>query len=151
MVLAAFAISLSACGGGGTSSPAPYKYPWAVSVHVDNATGACATVAFFQKTNGSQWYGPSGPDGGPHVKPGQTGATEFTFFGSAANAQFRVQAGFYKTKKCSGPETIVQADSETISQDATVTATLRGTARNYSITMATGTMTFSFLESTTKS
>jgi hypothetical protein len=136
-LLVVCAISLSACGGGGgASSPAPYVSPWAADVDATNDTAVCAAVGYFEKINGSAWYGPINLDEGPHVKPGQTGTSERTFRSSQPNAQFRVQAGFYKSKSCSGPQTIVQADSQTIegsAGNANLTAVLSGTAGNYAI------------------
>jgi hypothetical protein len=140
-LLAASAISLSACGGGGVATAAPpaaHEFDWAVNVNSVNATANCAYVSYFVKQSDG-WGLPISPDGGHHVKSGQTGPSHFTFFNTQANVQFRIQAGIYKTNRCSGAQTVVQADTQTIGQNAVITATLKGKAGNYSIAMATDT------------
>jgi hypothetical protein len=140
-LLLASVISLSACGSGGVATAAPpaaHEFDWAVNVDSVNATANCAYVSYFVKQSDG-WGLPISPDGGHHVKPGQTGPSHFTFFNTQANVQFRIQAGIYKTKQCSGAQTVVQADTQTIAQSAVITATLTGKAGNYSIAMATST------------
>jgi hypothetical protein len=139
--LAAGAILLSGCGGGTTSSaPVPYVNPWVVEMTANNATAGCTWVAFFLRINGSGWQGPINPDAGYRVKAGESGSTRFTFQSNQTNAQFRIQARFYKATTCTGTATIVQADSQTLyAQSAGITGTLKDKSGRYAIALSTDT------------
>jgi hypothetical protein len=127
---------LSGCGGSGSSTPPAPQHPyWAVLLNAINHSQTCAAVTFYERENGGGWNGPIKPDDGSYVKSGGSTGTEFTYFPTTYNAQYRVQAIFFSHKNCSGTKTLVQAESQTLTNEARLNASLHGNPGSYAITL----------------